>query len=671
MANIANILGGAFVPPVEKYVAPAEDQLRQAMQEAGIEPPDQIILDGKLRRFRSGTKGQGGHGDKTGWYVCFNDGVPAGRFGCWRAGVEVTFKANVGRKLDMHEEMAIQRRMSEAKKQREIEEKKSREVASDTVSKIWSDAAHAEADHPYLKRKGIQPNGARITGDGRLIVPLYNEDNTLSTLQYISYDGDKKYHPGGATGGKFNIIGTVEDAKTVYIAEGFATAATIHEVTGQPCIAAYSASNLVPVAGRFKELLGALADIVIVADHDESGVGMRYAEQASAKYGVRVVVPPQLGDANDYYVAGGDLSLLLNPPHNDWLVSADDFSKQPAPIKWLIKHWFQQDALIMVHGPSGGGKTFVVLDAAMRIASGLEVWANKHKVKPGTVVYLAGEGHHGLRSRVAAWKHHNNVNKMNMWLSKSGCDLNTPQGYQQSIDNIKHLKEAPVLIIVDTLHRFLMGDENSAQDAKTMLDACGGLMREFNCSVLLVHHTGVSDESQHRARGSSAWKGALDIEISVVPGKDGKPMEVVQRKTKDSEMSPNEYFNLKSVEIPGWFDEDGEPVTSAVIEVADAPEKQTNDPAAKWKGIFERAWFASGAEFQFGGPYVSKSALRTFLEKNLGYSQSTTEAHLKTKGTKGKMMNELFLCNFVDKTEHGYVVIDDVYVSAMSLKHKA
>jgi hypothetical protein len=87
------------------------------------------------------------------------------------------------------------------------------------------------------------------------------------------------------------------------------------------------------------------------------------------------------------------------------------------------------------------------------------------------------------------------------------------------VEAIRALPVPPSIIGIDTLHRFLAGDENSAQDAKTMLDACAALMREFNCSIVLVHHTGVSDEAQHRARGSSAWKGALEIEISVVPAK--------------------------------------------------------------------------------------------------------------------------------------------------------
>jgi phage/plasmid primase-like uncharacterized protein len=55
---------------------------------AGLEPPDEIHFDGKIHRFRSGTKGSPGHGDKPGWYLVFGDGIPAGRFGCWRAGME-------------------------------------------------------------------------------------------------------------------------------------------------------------------------------------------------------------------------------------------------------------------------------------------------------------------------------------------------------------------------------------------------------------------------------------------------------------------------------------------------------------------------------------------------------------------------------------------------------
>lgn len=309
--------------------------------------------------------------------------------------------------------MANAKRLAEAKALRDAELQRQHEVAASTVEQIWTSAQAASPEHPYLQRKGIQTHGARITGDGRLMVPLYDEDGTLSTLQYIAHDGSKLYHPGGQTGGKFWMLGTMDEAGTLYVAEGFATAATIHETTNRPVVIAYSASNLVPVTGKLRDLYGPVQDIVIVADNDKSGVGQRYAEQACAKHGARMVMPPESGDANDYAQAGHDLASLLAPAADDWLMPADDFSAQPAPISWLIKRWIQDHALVMVHGPSGGGKTFVVLDWCLRIASAIPDWCG-NKVRPGSVVYLAGEGHHGLRGRIAAWKHQHKPTSINM-----------------------------------------------------------------------------------------------------------------------------------------------------------------------------------------------------------------------------------------------------------------
>ena len=663
MADLTSIFGGAWSPPAPKPVASPEDQLRSAMLEIGITPPEKIFLDGALHRFRSNTKGEGGHTDKPGWYVVFGDGVPAGRFGCWRAGVEVSFKAEMGRELTQADEMAIARRTNEARTLRDADKKKSQEAAANTVDTIWTGCTGASPEHPYLARKGIKPNGARVTGDGRLVVPLYDEDGVLSTLQYIDNEGGKLYHPGGATGGKFNIIGNTEESGPLYVAEGFATAATIHEITGRPCVVAYSASNIVPVVATLHTLY---PDMVIVADHDASGVGQKYAEQASAKYGARMVMPPTLGDANDYAQAGNDLNLLLNPPKIEWLVPADDFCAQPAPIKWFVKNWIQQEALIMVHGPSGGGKTFAVLDWCLRMGSGMDDWMG-HKVKPAKIVYLAGEGHQGLRGRIAAWKHYNKASKLQMWLSKDGCDLNTIGGLKRVIDSIAALDIIPDVLVIDTLHRFLVGDENSSQDAKTMLDACAALMIKFKCSVILVHHTGNSDEAQHRARGSSAWKGALDIEISIVPAKGDTPMQIVQRKSKDAEMAAPLHASLKSVEIPGWFDEDGIQITSAVLvqEDAPAPTKKTGPLASNVK-TFANAWWATAAEEREGKPYVSESGLKQYLIKDLNYSEKTAKQYTKPTA-EGKLINTLLVGNMIAPHEYGWVIEDQDWANILRL----
>lgn len=666
MADLSNILGGPWSPPAEKRIDPPEVQLIDSIRAAGLEPPPEVHLDGKIHRFRSGTKGSPGHGDKAGWYLVFGDGVPAGRFGCWRSGIEVTWRAEIGRKLTPTEEMAHARRISEAKALRDAELQRQREVAASTVEAIWTGAQGAKPEHPYLQRKGIQTHGARVTGDGRLVVPLYDVDGSLSTLQYIDHEGNKLYHPGGQTGGKFWMLGTMDEPGRIYIAEGFATAATIYQTTNRPVVIAYSASNLVPVTGTMRDLHGPTQDIVIVADNDKSGVGQRYAEQASAKYGARMVMPPILGDANDYAQAGHDLASLLSPSKHDWLVPVDEFSAQPAPISWLVKRWLQSQALIMVHGPSGGGKTFVVLDWCLRMASGTVDWCGQ-KVKPGNVVYLAGEGHHGLRGRIAAWKHHNSAGKLAMWLSKDGCDLNTPTGYLQVVEQVRLLQEKPAVIVVDTLHRFLSGDENSAQDAKTMLDACGNLMQEFDCSVILVHHTGVSDEAQHRARGSSAWRGALDIEISVVPGKKDEPMQLVQRKSKDAELAPTVYLQLQTVTIPGWYDEDNQPVTSAVIIESNAPVEPKKDSKIEThRKMFENAWWACGAEERDGTPYLSRSALKDKLLQD-GNAERTVR-NMVNPSYGDKLIGALINAGIIEANEHGWVVTNDVQASSMLLR---
>jgi putative DNA primase/helicase len=637
VANLEGIWGNGS----KRLIDPPEVQLRNAIIDAGLEAPTEVILDGKIHRFKSGSKGRGGHGDKSGWYVAFGDnGIPAGKFGDWRFGVEYTWVANIGRDLSPHEKMQFTRRMEEARQAREASEKLMRDNVSEVVERIWADSAEATSDHPYLVKKQIKPNGARVTGDGRLIVPLFNDDGEMTTVQYITADGSKLYHTGGKTGGSFWRIGSNEESH-IYIAEGYATAATIYETTGVACYVAYSASNIPSVAGQLRERHGGSKRIIVVADNDSSGVGKSYADQASAKFGAQVVLPPLDGmDANDYLLAGHDLSALLEPKEvkMDWLVDANEFRDQPSAMSWDIKNWLTR-GLVMVHGPSGSGKTFLVLDWCLRMAA-TEMenrdWCG-NRTKHAPVVYLAGEGHYGLRARVAAWMQHHEVDHIDFWMSKTGTDLNTTEGLVKIIDNVRALSEdqRPKVIVVDTLHRHFAGDENSASDAKSMLNSCALLMEEFDCTVILVHHTGVSDEAQHRARGSSAWRGALDIEVSVKPSKNG-PIEVIQRKMKDAEMQESLFFDLKKVDIRGWHDEDGDKVSSVVLD-------QTNQPVKMEKKVsrveenrrrFERAWHHCNRDRDDQKrPFLSRSALLNYQVNELGATESYAKKQLQPSAT--------------------------------------
>ena len=253
------------------------------------------------------------------------------------------------------------------------------------------------------------------------------------------------------------------------------------------------------------------------------------------------------------------------------LQSLDEIITNRKPIRWLIKNWLQRKALVMVHGPSGAGKSYAVLDWCMRIANeGFDEWAG-HKVRHGNVVYLAGEGNEGLGIRAQAWqekfKLSNDPSKI--WISSRGCSLNTPDGQKEVIESIEESEIKPDVIVVDTLHRFLDGDENSAKDARTMINSCDAMKEYYGCTVILVHHTGASQDAQHRARGSTAWRGALDGEISINPLEGGK-IELIQRKNKEIGRPVDDVMmEFESVDIPGFFDEDDEQVQGSILNICD------------------------------------------------------------------------------------------------------
>jgi putative DNA primase/helicase len=675
MADLSNILGGPWSPAPEKLVAPPEAQLIDAMRAAGLEPPDHIEMDGKIHRFKSGTKGSPGHGDKPGWYLIFGDGIPAGRFGCWRAGMEVTWRADVGRRLTQVEEMTHLKRLSEAKALRDAALERQHQVASETVEKIWTGAQAALPDHPYLSKKGIGVHGARATGDGRLVVPLYDQDGTLSTLQYIDHEGGKLYHPGGQTGGKFWQIGTLDESGTLFVAEGFATAATIHETTGRPVAVAYSASNLVPVTGILREMHGSTQDIVIVADHDKSGVGQRYAEQASAKFGARMVMPPIEGDANDYAQAGHDLSALLIQPTGTAVIDklkvvfGDQLGSDYEAPDELVEGLMTIGSSVVVYGDSNSGKTFWALSVATAIATGTDCYGRQ--TDPGLVVYLASEAPASIRSRMQAIKKFYGCNLEN--LAMVPVPMNFYNGDQDSQDvielvrAIEQIKGKRVrLIIGDTLARMSAGaNENSGEDMGPVMARFDQVATATGAALMIIHHNG--KDAAKGARGWSGIRAHIDTEIEVTE-KEGTRSVTVTKQRELPSKGDTIYFKLEVIEM--GTSKFGSPATTCVAipddeAIATNPHRKPTKHDETMRTL-ERSWWDSSAEMRNGLPYISRSGLQNFLTKN-GYSERT--ARNKTEASRaGGLILEMLNAGVLETHEHGWVFINKAQVSAMLMQ---
>ena len=130
----------------------------------------------------------------------------------------------------------------------EADTKTARAKAATTAKNIWFKSTEATPDHPYLRAKGIQPHGARVDDQGRLVIRV-ERDGELVGLQFITPAGEgwkKEFLKGTPAAGSYYVIGELGDK--VCIAEGFATAVSIHEATGDAVVVAFFADNLLAVA---------------------------------------------------------------------------------------------------------------------------------------------------------------------------------------------------------------------------------------------------------------------------------------------------------------------------------------------------------------------------------------------------------------------------------------
>jgi len=78
----------------------------------------------------------------------------------------------------------VQSRMQQARKEAVIDQAKAHEKASVKATEIWSQAAPL-LNHPYLAWKRVQSHGLRSDTDGKIIVPAYDENGKIWSLQYI------------------------------------------------------------------------------------------------------------------------------------------------------------------------------------------------------------------------------------------------------------------------------------------------------------------------------------------------------------------------------------------------------------------------------------------------------------------------------------------------------
>lgn len=263
-----------------------------AMQAVGLAPAKAIdlIADGKLHRYRvEGDK----PGSLNGWYwLRSGDAFPGefGEFGSWKTDARHTWRQAGSKPLTPAERAALRKRLQEAQAMRASSQTAQYQDAAKRAEALLRQSVAATDDHPYLRRKRARAHGIRQKGNA-LLIPIRNARGEIQSIQYIHADGTKIFLRGGRTAGGFYLIGVVADV--LLIAEGFATASTLHQATGHAVAVAFNCGNMPAVARALRAKFPA-SRIVVCADDDQQtpgNPGLTRAREAAKAVGGFLATP--------------------------------------------------------------------------------------------------------------------------------------------------------------------------------------------------------------------------------------------------------------------------------------------------------------------------------------------------------------------------------------------
>jgi len=244
---------------------------------------------------------------------------------------------------------------------------------------------------------------------------------------------------------------------------------------------------------------------------------------------------------------------------------------------YLIKGWLGRSQMSVIYGPSNVGKSFFCLDMAFSVAANVE-W-NGCRVRGGPVLYLATEGGQAFRNRVYALRQTKGIDDAPLYVRPSPIDLLRAEvdlpALSQLIEEIKGQSGDLSLIVVDTLSRAMAGgNENGPEDMTRFIGNLDVLRDLTGAHIMVVHHSG--KDTAAGARGHSSLRAASDSEIELELADDGIKL-VKTTKQRDMEPKPPLGFKLGVLELGD--DEDGDPVTTAFIEIVD--DQDVKDASSK------------------------------------------------------------------------------------------
>lgn len=403
---------------------------------------------------------------------------------------------------------------------------------------------------------------------------------------------------------------------------------------GFEAVATVCGAASVPTREALAELRG--SEVVLVPDNDD--LGRRHMRRIAGELDALGIpcrwleVPglPEKGDLADYTGFHNDLEVLVaeaprwesgqaddTPPRRFRILRRDEFLSLPEP-EWLVAGVIPRPGTSLVYSPSGLGKSFERLHLACCAATG-ERWFGRDVV-PGDVLYITCEGQAGFKRRLRAWESYYGATAERLYWMVDAPQFMHPDDVEGVLAELAAAGIHPVLVIIDTLARTLVGgDENSARDVGQYLASMERLKDATGAHVSVVHHTG--HNVRDRPRGSSAIMPAVDTLIGLQGDPESHELQLVCEKQKDAaEFAP---IALRLVAHNDSLVAVASEASTAGMSAADRAVLQVLIDAGE-EGLSTSRWKAALSVMSERNFYRTKSRLVNLgLIKNAGTNQRT------------------------------------------------
>ncbi len=173
------------------------------------------------------------------------------------------------------------------------------------------------------------------------------------------------------------------------------------------------------------------------------------------------------------------------------VVRVGEIRSEESAQRWLVEGLWGARSVGVIGGAPKCAKTWLGLDMALSVATGTACLGKYAVPEPGPVlVYLAEDALLVVRERIAGMARHRGLDLAQVEvhvITAPVLRLDRDRDRARLWETAKRIR--PRLLVLDPLVRLHGIDENHAGEVAELLAYFRSLQRQFDLSVLLVHHT--------------------------------------------------------------------------------------------------------------------------------------------------------------------------------------